>query len=278
MNKYITDKYAGMLTEEDVAFLFNSLAKELGDNRSEAARQCGVTGKATYDWDEAAYVKLGTKKKVLSASLRSNFLGTAEYLFNRSTDRSVDLLRTILSTLYANALEAASIDDFKTAFAKFESIRTRHLGMIRDGIQNEVTDMTTFLKDKAKELEVPISAKRINEFSAEETLNAIQLIGHVYSENPIQAEVFAKQDVGIPEDFLKPVIETFRNLCLVRNVQTNATDEAHKIVKQRLITTNKLPWTTCYLAPATPEETTWMKHFVSKHTEGGITHEVTTRA
>ena len=150
LSNYITDKYAGMLTEEDVALLFNLLAKEVGDNRSEAARECGLTGKATYDWENAAYVKLGTKKKVLEASLKGNFLGTVEYLLSRSTDSSQDLLRTILATLYSNALESLSPEDFKSAYTKFEQIRTRHIGMIRDEIQVEVTDMAIALREKAE--------------------------------------------------------------------------------------------------------------------------------
>jgi hypothetical protein len=228
LSNYITDKYAGILTEEDVAVLFSLLAKELGENRSEAARQCGLTGKATYDWENAAYVKLGTKKKVLEASLKKNFLGTVEYLFGRSTDSNLDLLRTILSTLYANALEASSVEEFKSTFAKFEITRTRNLGMIRDGIQTEVTDMTTLLRDRAAELGIPTETKSIKEFSAEEMLHAVQIIGHVYSENPIQAETFAEKDVGLPTDALKPIIETFKNLCFTRNIQTNATDEVKK--------------------------------------------------
>lgn len=193
MKSYITDKYAGMLTENDVENLFNLLVANLGGNRSEAARKCGITGKATYDWVGAAYVKLGTKEKVLEASLRTNFLETVEYLLNQSTDRNLDLLRTTLGTFYADALEAPSQNDFKNDFEKFEAIRTRHQGLIRDGIYNEVANMTTSLRDKAEELGLPLQPKAMNDLSAEELLNVIQLVGQIYVENPTQAETLGSQ-------------------------------------------------------------------------------------
>lgn len=234
MNSYITDKYAGMLTEEDVANLFNSLAKQLGENRSEAARRCGLTGKATYDWEGVAYVKLGTKKKVLEASLKEDFLSTVEYLLGRSSNRSLDLLRTILSTLYANALEATAADEFKAILTKFEAIRMTHRGMIKDGIYDEIADMSSMLRNKASDLGIPLEAKAINDFSAEEMINAVQLIGHMYAENPAQAETFALKDLDLPVDALKPVIQTFKNLCFTRETQTTTVFDVHKIIPEKV--------------------------------------------
>lgn len=227
MNSYITDKYAGMLTEEDVGSLFDSLAKQLGGNRSEAARRCGLTGKATYDWEQATYVKLETKKKVLEASLRENFLATVEYLLIQSSNKSLDLLRTILSTLYANALEAASPNEFKTMLDKFEEIRIAHRGLIRDRINDEIADMSSMLKNKASDLGFSLAAKSISDFSAEEMINAVQLVGHLYAENPVQAETFALKDLDLPVDALKPVIETFQNLCFVKEAHTMAGTYVH---------------------------------------------------
>lgn len=241
MTIYIADKYAGMLTEEDVANLFNLLVAKLDNNRSKAARRCGLTGKATYDWEEAAYVKLGTKKKVLNTALGETFLETIEYLLGRSATRSLDLLRTILSTLYANAIEALSAEDFETALNKFEAIRIRYQGMIKDGIQDEVTDMSSLLRKKALNSGVPLGTKTISEFSAEELVDAIQIVGHLYIENPSEAELFAVRDLGFPADTLKPVIETFRNLCFARQAQTSAMTE-RKVEQESAIAIPKLFW------------------------------------
>ena len=228
LSTYITDKYAGMLTEEDVANLFDLLVQKLGNNRSEAARRCGLTGKATYDWEDTAYVKLGTKKKVLNAALGETFLETIEYLLGRSTSRNLDLLRTILSTLYADAIEAQSREDFEVALNRFEKIHIRYQGTIRDGIQDEVTDMSSFLRKKALDLGMPLRTKTISEFSSEELVDAIQLVGHLYTENPSEAELFAVRDLELPTDVLKPVMQTFRNLCFTRQIQTSAMTEIHK--------------------------------------------------
>jgi hypothetical protein len=277
LNSYITDKYAGMLTEEDVANLFNFLVKKLGENRSEAARRCGLTGKATYDWEEATYVKLETKKKVLEASLRENFIETVEYLVGRSTNRSLDLLRTILSTLYANALEAYG-NEFEKTFVKFETIRTGHRGIIKDGIQDEVTDMTSLLRKRASELGVSLGEKTINEFSAEEMINAIQLIGHVYVENPMEAEAFAVKDLGLPADALKPVIQTFKNLCFTREVETTALADIHKKVDQRIRTaaTGKLFWTTVQPQPFLAQHDVAIQQPAGESAKEGMSHEIAT--
>jgi hypothetical protein len=277
LKSYITDKYAGMLTEDDVANLFNLLVAELGGNRSEAARQCGVTGKATYDWEGAAYVKLGTKEKVLEASLKTNFLATIEYLLNQSTDRNLDLLRTILGTFYANTLESTSQDDFKSGVEKFEAIRTRHRGLIRDGIYNEVTDMETSLRDKAEELGLTLQPRAINELSAEELINAIQLVGHIYVENPAQAETLAVKEIGLPLDAVKPIITTFQNLCFAREMQTNTVTDLHPKVKLRVESAERLLWSSIY-GSLMDKENIFEKQIRNRFGEGGISHEVTTRA
>ena len=53
MYGYIAESYAGVLTRGDVVQLFDGFTMNLGGNRSEAARRCGLTGKTTYDWKEA---------------------------------------------------------------------------------------------------------------------------------------------------------------------------------------------------------------------------------
>lgn len=235
MTTYIAEKYAEMLTEDDVANLFDILTRELEGNRSEAARQARLTGKATYDWAQVTYVKLGTKKKVLDAALRANFAATVEYLLEQSTDRNIDLLRTILGEFYANALESNSPDDFKALQSKFHTIRKNHIGLIRDGIQNEVIDMEVSLRNKAEQLEVFVEAKTVDELSGKELLDAIELIGNVYVENPLQAESLAVKDIGLSLNVVKPIIATFKNLCFTTKMQTDT------IVEPQVKTAQMIP-------------------------------------
>jgi hypothetical protein len=273
----MADKYAGMLTEDDVENLFSLLAKELGGNRSEAARQCGLTLKATYDWEGTAYVKLGTKRKVLEASLRMNFIAASEYLLERSSDRNFDLLRTVLGTFYANALEATSQGSFGDNLERFETMRIRHRGLIRDGIQNEVTDMAISLRAKAEELGLPPKPKTTNDLSAEDMINAMQLIGRIYVENPLQAETLAVKDIGLPADAVKPIIATFQNMCFTREMQTNTMSDFLVRAKPRAASAERAPLPRLYLSFA-PKEDAWVKQIAGRSTEGGIATEVTTSA
>lgn len=278
LNSYIADKYAGILTEEDVAYIFDLLVKKLHNNRSEAARRCGLTGKATYDWEEAAYVKLGTKKKVLDASLRENFPETIEYLLGRNTDRSLDLLRTILSTLYANAIEAGSRNEFESPFAKFETIRVRYQGMIKDEIHNEVAEMTSLLRKKASDLGIPLEAKNINEFSAGELIDGIQLIGHLYIENPREAEIFAVRNLGLPADALKPIIQTFRNLCFARRMQTDTFVDLNKTMPRTVDTGEKLYGALKPRFPFAVQPDTTIQQLIDKPTMEKLPYEIASTA
>jgi hypothetical protein len=274
LTTYIADKYAGMLTEEDVANLFNLLVAKLDNNRSEAARRCGLTGKATYDWEEAAYVKLGTKKKVLNTALTETFLETIEYLLGRSAGRSLDLLRTILSTLYANAIEAGSQNDFESALTKFEMIHMRYQGMIRDGIHDEVTDMLPHLRKRALDFGLPLRTKSLNELSAEELVDAIQIVGHLYIENPTEAELFAERDLGLPTGALKPVIQTFRDLCTARRVQTTAIAETPKETQRTAAAGATLLWTIGFERPSPIQPAVAIPQ-PGKLVEEGLLHEIT---
>jgi hypothetical protein len=275
MLSYIAEKYAEMLTEDDVANLFELLTSELGGNRSEAARQAGLTGKATYDWAQVAYVKLGTKKKVLDAALKANFAATVEYLLEESNNRNIDLLRTILGTFFADALESNSQESFKAMQSKFNTIRKSHLGLIRDGIQNEVADMEISIKSKAEQLGVLVEAKGAEEFSGKEVLEAIELIGNVYIENPIQAENLAVKDMGLPLETVKPIIATFRNLCSTSKMQTNTIIEPH-VKAVQVILSPEIAYANVFKSFA--QQSGFLKEQTNKPNLGGNYNEITTRA
>jgi len=212
LSSYIVEKCAGILAEEDLKELFDILTEKLEGNRSESARRCGLTGKATYDWERARYVKLVTKRKVLKACLETNFLGTVEYLLNRSSERTGDLLRTVLSTIYADAVEADSREKFIASFDKFEVLRMKYRGFIRDQNEDEVSNMALFLESRALDFGIPLPEKLIDDLSVQELLGKIELIGHVYVESPTKAERFASETLGLPKETLKPILQAFGEL------------------------------------------------------------------
>lgn len=211
MPSYISDRYAGILTKEDIGQLFNKLTESLEGNRSEAARQCGLTGKATYDWEKAAYLKLGTKRKVLEACLRTDFLNTIEYLLSRSSERTIDVLRTILSTVYAEAVETVPKERFIYLINRFETLRIQYRGLIKDRIIDEVTDMLLMLRQKALELVVQIPKKSIDDISAKEFLDIFPLISEMYLNNPQRINYIANT-LDFPLESIEMLLPTFKKL------------------------------------------------------------------
>lgn len=221
MPTYITERYAGILTKEDVCQLFNALTSKLHGNRSEAARQCGLTGKATYDWEKARYVKLTTKRKVLETCLRIDFLGTIEYLLKRSSERTVDVLRTILSSIYNEAIETNSKEQIVILLDKFKALRTQYRGLINDRIMDEVADMLWMLRQKAQELEVPVPPKSIEDISAKELLEVLPLISDMYLKNPQGAPAIAKT-LNLPPQSIEMLLPTFEKLLPIMGTITEA--------------------------------------------------------
>lgn len=241
LDNYIADKYARILTKENVSELFDTLTKRLQGNRSEATRQCGLTGKATYDWEKAGYVKLDTKRKVLEACLRIDFLDTIEYLLSRSSERTVDILRTILSTIYAEAIETDSKEQFGAQLNKFDMLKMKYRGLIRDQIEEEAADMTWLLSKKASELQIPLRQRLIKDFSTQELLESIRLTGDIYTENPTEAERFAKEDLNLPTETLRIILPIFRELSSIRKVKAEAVTETGGL-GETVVPTSMLSW------------------------------------
>lgn len=218
MVSYIAEKYAGMLTEQDIRELFEILTVKLNGNRSESARRCDLTGKATYDWEKAGYVKLKTKKKVLEACLEIDFLGTVEYLLSQSSERTVDVLRTTLSTIYADAIETNSQKEFSNLLDKFETLSMKYRGLIKDQIEDEVSDMSRSLRKKALNLGLSPHETLIEDLSSQQLLEALQLVGRIYVENPFEAEKFAKENFALPTEAWKQILETFKELSYAKEI------------------------------------------------------------
>lgn len=211
MVNYITEKYAGILTKEDVVQLFNRMTEKLQGNRSEAIRQCGLTGKATYDWEKAKYVKLGTKQKVLEACLGINFLDTTEYLLDRSNDRTVDILRTFISKIYMDAIETESKGQFRIMFKKFSTSMKKHQGLIKDQIEDEVADMSWLMRQKASELDLPVPEKTIEDMSLKEWLGVFPVIVDTYVKDPQESQLMA-ETLDLPRKSIEILWSSFEKL------------------------------------------------------------------
>jgi hypothetical protein len=207
-----------MLTKSDLKTIFDKILEKSNGNRTKAARSCGLTTKATYDWEKAGFIKLETKQKVLQTWLELNFIETIEYLFNRSVERTGDLLHTNLSTMYTNAIEATGKESFTGPFNHFLQFKTRHRGLIRDQVEFEIADMTAFLEEKAMELGIELPERPIEDMSTSELLANVEIIGKYYGKNPLTAENFALGELSLPKVAVKPIIQTFETVCFDQQI------------------------------------------------------------
>jgi len=199
MSLYITKQYADMLTKEDVLQLFDQLQRKFG-SRNKASKICGFTNKTTYEWEKVKYVKSTTKEKLLKASLQHNFLYTLEYLFNRSNRRNVNILSTFLSTLYSFLLESESKNNFEKNYLTFFNFKTKNRGLIRDQIEDELSDMYFYLIPKANELKAQLPPIPTNDISSKELLDAIPLLCDMYLMNPSNQPKTIAHTINFPPD------------------------------------------------------------------------------
>jgi hypothetical protein len=165
MSSIISEKYANLLSVEDVVWLFELLEKAVG-NKVEAARICGLERKTTYDWETTKEARLSTKKKVLAALPEE----TLDFMTERSVQASVDILRTYLFAIYEKAMSEKNATRFLRLASKFEDTKQKYNGMITDYLETEVGNMSELLPEKAEEIGVvfrplPLQIVRLSEFT-----------------------------------------------------------------------------------------------------------------
>jgi hypothetical protein len=169
MSSLIAEKYANLLTLEDVVWLFELLEKATG-NKADAAKICGLERKTTYGWEITKEIRLSTKKKVLAALVENLPQETLDFMAEKSVQASVDILRTYLSALYEKAMTEKDATDFLRLASKFEEKKEKYAGLIADYLEIEVGNMSELFPEKAMELGVvfqpsPIRTVRLSEFS-----------------------------------------------------------------------------------------------------------------
>ena len=172
MSEVIVERYASILSPQDVRQLFNRLEENVG-SRLEAAKLCGLERKTVYDWEKTGDIKLRTKKKVLTALVENLVDETLEFMTGRSFETSVDILRIYLSALYETAVsEEISKTAFQQLVSKFEEAKKQYPGLIIGHLEPEIENMLRSLSEKAAALEIPFDTSpldvvRLTSLSAE---------------------------------------------------------------------------------------------------------------
>jgi len=169
MSSLIAEKYANLLTQNDVVWLFELLEKVVG-NKVEAAKICGLERKTTYGWEITQEIRLGTKKKVLAALIENLPEETLDFMTEKSVQASVDILRTYLFSLYEKAMAQKDSTNFLRLASKFEQKKDKYSGLIVDHLEIEIGNMSELFPEKAGELGVffqpsPLRTVKLSEFS-----------------------------------------------------------------------------------------------------------------
>lgn len=185
MSESLAKKYADMIAKEDAKYLLSSLLR--AERLTEIARKCGLTRRSLYKLEERKDIRFRTKMKILRACIEASPNKTLGFLVRRSKDKTVSILMTYLSSLYTEAIQKTSAEEFRNALLSFLEARTRHFGLISDEIDSEVNTMLRFLEESALKFGIELPPEPLNTTKPEHLLRTIPfLINSLYlrEENP----------------------------------------------------------------------------------------------
>jgi len=147
----LLEKYAGYIDTEGIRTLFGKLQKCLGDNRTAAAEECGITTKAVYDWEKQKEgIKLSTKIKILEKTIDELPVETFHYLTQNLYDLSSETLMSCLTTLYEQSFDVKDEKEYLTYVNEFENVSRKFAGLIYKNRDLEVNHMFSKLSTHAK--------------------------------------------------------------------------------------------------------------------------------
>lgn len=176
MASYLAEKYAYLLTKEDTQWLFRDLHRIYG-SLSKAARKANVQRKTIYDWSRTRDVKISTKVKILEALMKAKPDYTLWFILKRSEDSTSDILHIVLTRIFERAtMEGLDGKAFVAITRKFERLKQRHAGMIFGYLDEEVSDMSRLIREKAKKLNVTLPPIAIETLKSTEVLELLPTI------------------------------------------------------------------------------------------------------
>lgn len=172
---YLADKYAHLLSKDDLLELFSILERKCGST-SEACRKCGIQRKTRYDWEGTASVRLSTSRKVLRAFIGNMPDETMAFLLSRSKEIAVELLSLNLSSSYSHAMEKGiTRRRFNNAVRRFEELRSEHAGLAWE-LGEEIGDMIYHLRERASILNVPLPTESMEVIRPQSVLEMIPAV------------------------------------------------------------------------------------------------------
>lgn len=207
---YLAERYAHLLSKEDVLELFQDLVKAYEENISEACRKCGIQRKTVYDWIRARSLRLSTKKKVLKALIETEPERTLDFLLTRSKEITVELLSINLSNVYAKAMaEGISRRSFIGAVKKFEDIKNRHIGLLWE-LEEELADMTYHIRERASTLNVALPAESVDTIRPSHMLEMVPAVVDAISRQGFRSFSELATNLNVPEKLVRVMSEVIK--------------------------------------------------------------------
>jgi len=205
MAESIVDSYAHLLTKDDAFSLFQKLIDAHG-SREQASQACGLERKTTYNWSKTEEMKVETKKKILSAFFDLFTEDAFDFITEKSVENSVDIIYLLLSSIYGQVvIDDASHEEISSLLTKFDEVKIKYEGVIRQYLEEEIGDMeASLLVNKPGDIAfklTPPNLVRISDLS--ELLPSI--IKEVYIRPPNVSGDKLAENWNISEQFINSI-------------------------------------------------------------------------
>jgi len=108
-------------------------------------------------------------------------------------------------------METDSAKQFMTFFAKFETLRRNHRGLVNDKIRDEVADMVWSIRQRTSEFKISCPDRSIDDSSLREWLEALPVIAESYLKGSQEAHAMAKV-LDLPSESIDILLQSFEKL------------------------------------------------------------------
>lgn len=161
MSRYIVNRYSGLLTDDSAIELFKKIT-EIDGGIAQAARDCGISRKAVYDWDVIENeIKLETKQRILSKALELFPDYSLKYLSGRSYEDLLDILQSYFDFLYQKALKQKDGLEFIRIVQSLQDQVNAYAGITYGRLDYKISDMFMVLQEYGKTLKTDWKPKLI---------------------------------------------------------------------------------------------------------------------
>ena len=208
----IVEKYANYADSDGIISLYDKFEKSLENNRTLAAKECGLTKASVYGWESRKEdLKHSTKVKILETLIEKLPLETFHYLTDKLYSASSETLLAYLSTLYEQSFDTKNENEFLKTVNIFEKMVEEYGGLIYKNRDLEVNKL--FLKmnyfAKSKNYQWTPHQTILLEYESVRLLIPRIVASWFYSSLPQTPEELAKRTM-LPIDIVRETYDEFK--------------------------------------------------------------------